>query len=164
MTVTEVKNQVIAETQNKIQQMKQRDIPLPEKLIDRCALCDQLSQEIYDYAVCALKQIIDRNHLSYDPEVLENSLHEDVVRLSGAAVEVLFSRQARIGKITGQQNFGSGKKRLRFATINKNATNRPAWLSALMTIKPSRLTAMWLSGLRKRVFGFPSKVMGNHYI
>ena len=173
MTVTEIKDQVVAKTLGKIEQMKQRDILLPQKLVDRCALCDQLSQEIYDYAVCTLKQIIDRYHLPYDPQILENLLHKELLRLSDAAIEVLFARQMHGRQPAGR--LGSATKRtksLLFATnsmekikiqaalsqYTEAVAGRPVWLGSRTAIKPFRFLPAWLSGSCKLVFTSPSKV------
>lgn len=176
MTIREIKDQIAFKTQAKIQQMKQRDILLPEKLVDRCELCDQLSQEIYDNAVLTLLQIVDRNHLPYDPEVLLNSLHEEFMRLSNGAIEVLFARRVRGGELTdGLNNTIANRKRHSSATTDVDQTSNPTicnpdadrgqnksvWEGVLIALKPLRLLTAWFRGWPKLVLATRSKVISN---
>lgn len=141
MTFTEIKDQVTLRTQCKVQQMKQRYLVLPERIIDRCELCDQLSQEIYDYAVATLIHIVDRNHLRYNLDALLNALHQDFCRLSNDAIEVLFARQQQEGRLNKEQNTVAGLTPARFETKD----NPPALL-AQVWLKPFQFLLTWLKG------------------
>lgn len=94
MTVTDIREQIALQTQQKIERMKHRNTFVPARLIDRCALCDQLSQEIYDFAAATVVKIVDRHHLRVNMDILLNALHEDFCKLSNGAIEVLIARQA----------------------------------------------------------------------
>lgn len=145
MTFTEIKDQVTMRTQYKVEQMKQRYLILPERLIDRCELCDQLSQEIYDYAVATLIQIVDRNHLHYNPEALLNALHQDFYRLSNEAIEVLFARQCETGKVNEDQNRARG--------LIPSGGRTKDHLSVQLTEKRLKPPGILLARLRRWYFG-----------
>lgn len=97
MTLTEIRAEMVMKTERKIQEMKNRNIPLPAHYTDMCELCDQLSQEIYDFAVNTVVQIADRNHLRWDMTTLLEDVHEDICALTNGAIDILLSTP-RAGK------------------------------------------------------------------
>nr|WP_295932883.1 hypothetical protein [uncultured Dyadobacter sp.] len=113
MTLIEIRAYVAKETQQKVCQIRARKLALPDKIAARCELCDQLSQEIYDYAVCSVIRLVDRHHLPYNVEALLNTLHEDFVSLSASAVELVSSSP---NKHPTEKHSLSGKKSLPFLT------------------------------------------------
>lgn len=113
MTLIEIRAYVAKETQQKICQIKARKLAFPDKIAARCELCDQLSQEIYDYAVCSVIRLVDRHHLPYNVDALLNTLHEDFVSLSACAVELVATS---INKHPTEYPSPPGKKSLPFLT------------------------------------------------
>ena len=91
MTLTEIRAEMVMKTERKIQEMKSRNIALPARHMDMCELCDQLSQEIYDFAVNTTIQIADRNHLRQDMAILLEDVHEDISALTNGAIDILLS-------------------------------------------------------------------------
>lgn len=91
MTLTEIRAEMVMKTERKIQEMKNRNIPLPAHHTDMCELCDQLSQEIYDFAVNTVVQIADRNHLRWDMTMLLEDVHQDICALTNGAIDILLS-------------------------------------------------------------------------
>lgn len=91
MTLTEIRAEMVMKTERKIQEMKSRNIVLPAHHTDMCELCDQLSQEIYDFAINTTIQIADRNHLRQDMATLLEDVHEDISALTNGAIDILLS-------------------------------------------------------------------------
>ena len=104
MTVIDIKNQVIFKTQLKIHQIKTRNIVLPQQPVDRYRIYDQLSREIYDYAVKTTIDFVDRNEINFDVDSLLNALHPDFCTLSYSAMEILFAKQLESGMQSGPTN------------------------------------------------------------
>nr|WP_295928220.1 hypothetical protein [uncultured Dyadobacter sp.] len=91
MTLTEIRAEMVMKTERKIQEMKNRNIALPAHHTDMCELCDQLSQEIYDFAVNTVIQIADRNHLRQEMATLLEAVHEDICALTNGAIDIILS-------------------------------------------------------------------------
>ena len=101
MNLNEIRAELVAKTERKIQEMKARNIILPERTLDMCELCDQLSQEIYDFAVNTTLQIADRQHLRGRAAHLLDELHEDIYTLTNGALDVLVAASATQGPGAG---------------------------------------------------------------
>ncbi len=91
MTLNEIRTELVTKTERKIQEMKSRNIILPERRADLCELCDMLSQEIYDFAVKTTIQIADRNHLRRPVPSLLADLQDDIHGLTNGAVEIILA-------------------------------------------------------------------------
>jgi hypothetical protein len=89
MTLNEIRAEMVTRTERKIQEMKARSIILPERRVDLCELCDQLSQEIYDFAVNTTIQIADRNHFRGRTASLLDELHDDIYALTNGALDIV---------------------------------------------------------------------------
>ncbi|MGG7664500.1 hypothetical protein [Dyadobacter sp. BHUBP1] len=101
MNLNEIRAELVAKTQRKIQEMKARNIILPQRRADMCELCDQLSQEIYDFAVKTTLQIADRHHFRGRAANLLDELHEDIYLLTNGALDILVAASATQGPGTG---------------------------------------------------------------
>lgn len=101
MTVNEIRTELIAKTELKIQEMKARSLVLPERRADLCELCDMLSQEIYDYAVKTTIQIADRNHLRMPIPALLDELQEDIYALTNGALDIVVAASSSKNAGTG---------------------------------------------------------------
>ncbi|WP_353719101.1 hypothetical protein [Dyadobacter sp. 676] len=112
MTLNEIRTEMVAKTERKIQEMKARSIVLPERRADMCELCDQLSQEIYDFAVKTTIQIADRCHLRGGAGSLLNDLHDDIYALTNGALDILVSASRR-GNNSGRSVKNEGRTRSR---------------------------------------------------
>lgn len=97
MNLIEIRAELVAKTERKIQEMKARNIILPERRADLCELCDQLSQEIYDFAVNTTIQIADRHHLRSRAAYLLDELHEDIYALTNGALDIVIAASATQG-------------------------------------------------------------------
>lgn len=105
MNLNEIRTELVTKTERKIQEMKARSIILPERRADLCELCDQLSQEIYDFAVKTAIQIADRHHLRGGAAHLLDDLHEDIYALTNGALDIVVAASATRGP--GAGNFPS---------------------------------------------------------
>lgn len=139
MTVTDIKGQIALQTQRKIEQMKQRKIIVPDRLVDRCALCDQLSQEIYDFATATLVKIVDRYHLHLNMDALSNTLHQDFCKLSNGAIEVLIARQALQGHASDARTSSTGDENSRMSVNQQQLIGTESERADLM----SSLLLLW---------------------
>ncbi|MET7257941.1 hypothetical protein [Dyadobacter fermentans] len=101
MNLNDIRAELVTKTEHKIQEMKARNIILPERTADMCELCDQLSQEIYDFAVNTTLQIADRQHLRGRAANLLDELHEDIYTLTNGALDVLVAASATRGPGAG---------------------------------------------------------------
>lgn len=101
MNLNEIRAELVTKTERKIQEMKARSIILPERRVDMCELCDQLSQEIYDFAVKTTLQIADRHHLRGRAAHLLEDLQEDIYALTNGALDILVAASATRGPGAG---------------------------------------------------------------
>lgn len=101
MNLNEIRAELVTKTERKIQEMKARNIILPERRVDMCELCDQLSQEIYDFAVNTTLQIADRHHLRGRTADLLEALHEDIYALTNGALDIVVAASASRGPGAG---------------------------------------------------------------
>lgn len=101
MNLNEIRAELVTKTERKIQEMKARNIVLPERRVDMCELCDQLSQEIYDFAVNTTLQIADRHHLRGRTAHLLDELHEDIYALTNGALDIVVAASATHGPGAG---------------------------------------------------------------
>lgn len=101
MNLNEIRAELVTKTERKIQEMKARSIILPERRADMCELCDQLSQEIYDFAVKTTIQIADRHHLRGRAANLLDELHEDIYVLTNGALDIVIAASATRGPGAG---------------------------------------------------------------
>lgn len=101
MNLNEIRAELVTKTERKIQEMKARSIILPERRADMCELCDQLSQEIYDFAVKTTLQIADRHHLKGRAAHLLEDLQEDIYALTNGALDILVAASATRGPGAG---------------------------------------------------------------
>ncbi|MBO9613329.1 MAG: hypothetical protein J7619_11565 [Dyadobacter sp.] len=101
MNLNEIRAELVTKTERKIQEMKARNIVLPERRVDMCELCDQLSQEIYDFAVKTTLQIADRHHLRGRAANLLEELQEDIYGLTNGALDILVAASAAQGPGAG---------------------------------------------------------------
>ncbi len=97
MNLNEIRAELVTKTERKIQEMKARSIVLPERRADMCELCDQLSQEIYDFAVNTTIQIADRHHLRGRAANLLDELHEDIHALTNGVLDIVVAASASQG-------------------------------------------------------------------
>lgn len=97
MNLNEIRAELVTKTERKIQEMKARSIVLPERRADLCELCDQLSQEIYDFAVKTTIQIADRQHLRGRAANLLDELHEDIHALTNGALDIVVAASGTRG-------------------------------------------------------------------
>jgi hypothetical protein len=97
MNLNEIRAELVTKTERKIQEMKARNIVLPERRADLCELCDQLSQEIYDFAVKTTIQIADRHHLHNRAANLLDELHEDIHALTNGALDIVVAASGTRG-------------------------------------------------------------------
>ena len=128
MNLNEIRAELVAKTERKIQEMKARNIILPERTTDMCELCDQLSQEIYDFAVNTTLQIADRHHLRGRAANLLDELHEDIYALTNEALDILIAASAAQGP-------GAGNSQSLQTTARKRRTVRttPKFFQVLYT-------------------------------
>jgi hypothetical protein len=101
MNLNEIRAELVTKTERKIQEMKARSIILPERRADMCELCDQLSQEIYDFAVKTTIQIADRHHLRGRAANLLDELHEDIYSLTNGVLDIVVAASATQGPGAG---------------------------------------------------------------
>lgn len=101
MNLNDIRAELVTKTERKIQEMKARSIILPERRVDMCELCDQLSQEIYDFAVHTTLQIADRHHLRGRAANLLEELHEDIHALTNGALDILVAASSTRGPGAG---------------------------------------------------------------
>jgi len=134
MNLNEIRAELVARTERKIQEMKSRNIILPERRADMCELCDQLSQEIYDFAVKTTLQIADRHHLRGRAANLLDELHEDIHVLTNGALDILVAASAGQGP-------GIGNSPSPQTTSRKHRTVRT-------TPKFFQVLYIWFKGLR----------------
>lgn len=97
MNLNEIRAELVTKTERKIQEMKARSIVLPERRADMCELCDQLSQEIYDFAVKTTIQIADRHHLRGRAANLLDELHEDIYSLTNGVLDIVVTASTMQG-------------------------------------------------------------------
>ena len=134
MNLNDIRAELVTKTEHKIQEMKARNIILPERTADMCELCDQLSQEIYDFAVNTTLQIADRQHLRGRAANLLDELHEDIYTLTNGALDVLVAASAAQGP-------GAGNSASLQTTGRKHRPVRT-------TPKFFQLLYIWFKGLR----------------
>ncbi|OJV14845.1 MAG: hypothetical protein BGO21_19375 [Dyadobacter sp. 50-39] len=134
MNLNEIRAELVTKTERKIQEMKARNIVLPERRADMCELCDQLSQEIYDFAVKTTLQIADRHHLRGRTASLLDELHEDIYALTNGALEVLVAASTTQGPGAGNAPVVQGEARKR-----RTVRNPPRFFQVLYS---------WFKGLR----------------
>ncbi len=134
MNLNEIRAELVAKTERKIQEMKSRNIILPQRRADMCELCDQLSQEIYDFAVKTTLQIADRHHLRERAANLLDELHEDIYTLTNGALDVLVAASTT-------QSPGAGNSPSLQTTVRKHRPVRtiPKFFQVLY---------IWFKGLR----------------
>lgn len=134
MNLNEIRAELVAKTERKIQEMKARNIVLPERRADMCELCDQLSQEIYDFAVKTTLQIADRHHLRGRAANLLDELHEDIYALTNGALDILVAASSTQGP-------GAGNSQSLQPAVRKQRTMRtpPKFFQVLYA---------WFKGLR----------------
>lgn len=135
MNLNEIRAELVTKTERKIQEMKARSIVLPERRADMCELCDQLSQEIYDFAVKTTIQIADRHHLRGRAANLLDELHEDIYALTNGVLDIVVAASATQGR-------GDGNAPSPQPTDSKRPTVRttPKFFQALYS---------WIKGWRK---------------
>ncbi|SDD43595.1 hypothetical protein SAMN04487996_10135 [Dyadobacter soli] len=132
MNLNDIRAELVTKTERKIQEMKARSIILPERRADMCELCDQLSQEIYDFAVNTAFQIADRNHLRGRVANLLDELHEDIYALTNGALDIIVSASTRgPGASHTQEQQPTGKKRRIFRTPPKFFQLVYSWFKGL---------------------------------
>jgi hypothetical protein len=134
MNLNEIRAELVAKTERKIQEMKARNIVLPERTADLCELCDQLSQEIYDFAVKTTLQIADRQHLRGQAANLLDELHEDIYALTNGALDILIAASATQGPGTGNSQSLQAERRK-----HRTVRTAPKFFQVLYT---------WFKGLR----------------
>lgn len=115
MTLNEIRTELVAKTERKIQEMKARSIILPERRADLCELCDMLSQEIYEFAIHTTRQIADRNHLRKPLPSLLDELHEDICMLTNGALDILVPAPGSGGMTRTRPAKTSIRKAFRFS-------------------------------------------------
>lgn len=114
MNLNEIRAELVTKTERKIQEMKARSIVLPERRADMCELCDQLSQEIYDFAVMTIIQIADRHHLRGRAANLLDELHEDIHALTNGVLDIVVAASASQGPGAGHsQTLQSAERKYR---------------------------------------------------
>jgi len=136
MNLNEIRAELVTKTERKIQEMKSRSIVLPERRADLCELCDQLSQEIYDFAVNTTIQIADRQHLRSRAAILLDELHEDIYKLTNGALDIVIAASAMQGP-------GAGN------TQTQQPAERKRW-KVRTTPKFFQVLYSWFKGLRPR--------------
>lgn len=134
MNLNEIRAELVTKTERKIQEMKARSIVLPERRADMCELCDQLSQEIYDFAVKTTLQIADRQHLRGRTANLLDELHEDICSLTNGALEIVVAASDTRGNGPGGQQALQPEERKR-----RTVRNPPRFFQVLYS---------WVKGLR----------------
>lgn len=134
MNLNEIRAELVTKTERKIQEMKARSIVLPERRADLCELCDQLSQEIYDFAVHTTIQIADRQHLRGHAANLLDELHEDICSLTNGALDIVVAASATRGP-------GSGMRQSPQPFEQKHPRSRP-------TPHLFQIVYSWIKGVR----------------
>ncbi|ACT92785.1 hypothetical protein [Dyadobacter fermentans] len=112
MTLNDIRTEMVAKTEHKIQEMKARSIILPERRADMCELCDQLSQEIYDFAVNTTIQLADRHHLRGGVGALLHDLHDDICDLTNGALDIMVAASDTRGHSGGHRQQSSRRNYL----------------------------------------------------
>lgn len=133
MNLNEIRAELVTKTERKIQEMKARSIVLPERRADMCELCDQLSQEIYDFAVKTTIQIADRHHLCGRAASLLDELHEDIYALTNGVLDIVAAASASQGPRAGNSQSPQPAERKRRAarTAPKFFQVLHAWIKSL---------------------------------
>jgi hypothetical protein len=137
MNLNEIRAELVTKTERKIQEMKARSIILPERRADMCELCDQLSQEIYDFAVKTTIQIADRHHLRGRATNLLDELHEDIYSLTNGVLDIVVAASATQGPGAGNSPSPQPAERKRRAsrTTPKFFQVLYAWFKSLRGYK-----------------------------
>ena len=147
MNLNEIRTELVTKTERKIQEMKARSIVLPERRADLCELCDQLSQEIYDFAVNTTIQIADRHHLLNRAAGLLDELHEDICALTNGALDIVLAASASRGTGSGTPKSQQpvNPKRTAFRTTPKFFQVFSRWITGLRSYKQpaARATAAY---------------------
>jgi hypothetical protein len=131
MNLNEIRAELVTKTERKIQEMKARSIVLPERRADMCELCDQLSQEIYDFAVKTTIQIADRHHLCGRAASLLDELHEDIYALTNGVLDIVAAASASQGPGNSQSLQSAERKRRTGRTAPKFFQVLYAWIKSL---------------------------------
>ncbi|SEI57912.1 hypothetical protein SAMN05216327_102561 [Dyadobacter sp. SG02] len=134
MNLNEIRAELVTKTERKIQEMKSRSIVLPERRADLCELCDQLSQEIYDFAVNTTIQIADRHHLRSRAASLLDELREDIYNLTNGALDIVVAASSTRGPGAGD-------------TPSQRPAERKRW-KILTTPRFFQVLYSWCKGLR----------------
>lgn len=138
MTLEAIRNEIILKTERKIQEMRTRSIIIPRGPVAMCQLCDQLSQEIYDFAVDQAIKTADRTHSRYSAATLLGFLEADLFALTNGAVDILLVGQA--------------VNNPRFATAGSlgHSRSRPAFASpgCAFSLRPIQMLFDWVKGWR----------------
>lgn len=142
MNLNEVRAELVTKTERKIQEMKARSIVLPERRADMCELCDQLSQEIYDFAVNTTIQIADRHHFRGQAANLLDALHEDIHALTNGVLDIVVAASASQGPPPGhsQSVRSTARKRRTVRTTPKFFQIVYSWFKSLRGYKQPEAT------------------------
>jgi hypothetical protein len=135
MTLEAIRNEIILKTERKIQEMQNRSLAIPKGPVAMCQLCDQLSQEIYDFAVDQAIKTADRTHSRYSAATLLGFLEADLFALTNGAVDILLA--------------GHTVNNPRFAAVG-HSQSRPAFANPgrAFSLRPIQMLFDWVKGWR----------------
>lgn len=139
MTLEAIRNEIILKTERKIQEMQTRSMALPKGQVDMCQLCDQLSQEIYDFAVDQAIKTADRMHVRYNAATLLGFLEEDLYALTNGAIDILLSAQ------TAHHNYFPKSNQPEMRTRGRLEFTTPG---TSISLRPLQMLCDWVKGWR----------------
>ena len=138
MTLEAIRNEIILKTERKIQEMQTRSLTIPKGPVAMCQLCDQLSQEIYDFAVDQAIKTADRTHSRYSPAALLGVLEADLFALTNGAIDILLA-----GHAVNNSKFASAGSRV-------HSGSKPAFATPgrALSLRPIQMLFDWFKGWR----------------
>jgi hypothetical protein len=138
MTLEAIRNEIILKTERKIQEMQNRSLNIPKGPVAMCQLCDQLSQEIYDFAVDQAIKTADRTHSRYSAATLLGFLEADLFALTNGAIDILLA--------------GHAINSPRFAPVGSlvHSGSRPVFANPgrIFSLRPIQMLFDWVKGWR----------------